>query len=57
MLQPSEFKSISNKLLNKKEDVEYDFFFNVKNSIDDPPRDRAYNNEILELKIIKRPGL
>jgi len=57
MLQPSEFKSISNKLLNKKEDVEYDFFFNVKNSIDDPPKDRAYNNEILELKIIKRPGL
>ena len=57
MLQPSEFKSISNKLLNKKENVEYDFFFNVKNNIDDPPKEQIYTNEILEFKIVKRPGL
>mgnify|MGYP000325637838 CR=1 FL=1 len=30
ILKPADFKNISNKLLNKKNDVEYDFYFDVE---------------------------
>lgn len=56
ILKPSAFKSISNKLLNKKEDVEYDFFFKVESIIDDPPEEKSYSNSILDFEIIKRPA-
>lgn len=53
MLDPSEFKKITYKLLNKKKNVEYNFLFKVKSNIDYPPANMAYGNAILDFKIAK----
>ena len=58
ILKPTEFKNISNKLLNKKNDVEYDFYFDVENLVDDPPKkNMSYTNPILDFKMVKRKSL
>lgn len=58
ILQSSSFKSISNKLFNKPKNVEYDFFFDVKNFVPDPThKSESFNNPILDFKLVKRPPL
>ena len=57
ILQPTQFKSISKKLLNKKEDVEYDFYFDIENTVGDKPKKRVYCNPILDFRLDKRPAL
>lgn len=57
ILQPTQFKSISKKLLNKKEDVEYDFYFDIENTVEDKPKKRVYCNPILDFRLDKRPAL
>ena len=57
ILQPSQFKSISKKLLNKKDDEEYDFFFDIENTAGDNPKKQHYCNPILDFRLAKRPAL
>ena len=57
ILQPTQFKSISKKLLNKKEDVEYDFYFDIENTVEDKPKKQIYCNPILDFRLAKRPSL
>ena len=53
MLEPSEFKDVTQKLINKNDNVEYNFFFKVENNIDKPPKNLAYQNEILDFSYKK----
>ena len=53
MLEPSEFKKITYKLLNKKKNFEYNFLFKVKSNVDYPPENMVYGNAILDFKIAK----
>ena len=59
ILQPPQFKSISKKLFNKEDDEEYDFFFDVENTVEDEPKNRSgiYSNPILDFRLVKRPAL
>jgi hypothetical protein len=57
ILQPTQFKSISKKLLNKKDDEEYDFFFDIENTAGDNPKKQHYCNPILDFRLVKRPAL
>jgi len=57
IIKPTQFKSISKKLLNKKDDEEYDFFFDIENTAGDNPKKQHYCNPILDFRLAKRPAL
>ena len=57
IIKPAQFKSISKKLLNKKDDEEYDFFFDIENTVEDKPKNGVYCNPILDFILVKRPAL
>lgn len=57
IIKPTQFKSISKKLLNKKENVEYDFYFDIENTVENRPKKRVYCNPILDFRLVKRPAL
>ena len=57
IIKPTQFKSISKKLLNKKDDEEYDFFFDIENTAGDNPKKQHYCNPILDFTLVKRPAL
>ena len=57
IIKPTQFKSISKKLLNKKDDEEYDFFFDIDNSVENKPKKQIYCTPILDFRLVKRPAL
>ena len=57
IIKPTQFKSISKKLLNKKDDEEYDFFFDIDNSVENKPKKQLYCTPILDFRLVKRPAL
>ena len=57
IIKPTQFKSISKKLLNKKDDEEYDFFFDIDNSVENKPKKQIYCTTILDFRLVKRPAL
>ena len=59
MLKPSEFKDVTKKLINKNDNVEYNFFFKVKINFDRPKINTmgAYSNEIIDFSYKKMPTL
>ena len=40
-----------------KEDVEYDFYFDIENTVEDKPKKQSYCNPILDFRLAKRPSL
>ena len=57
IIKPTQFKSISKKLLIKKDDEEYDFFFDIDNSVENKPKKQVYCTPILDFRLVKRPAL
>jgi len=57
IIKPTQFKSISKKLLNKKDDEEYDFFFDIDYSVKNKPKKQTYTTPILDFRLVKRPAL